>query len=109
MSMTPERVVSAVKLCNISCAHMCFTEGSAPPLPWAVYYLDTSSNVHADNSTWDYKANWIVELYEQYKNPELEMALAQALEAEFHSPPSMDETWIEDENCLLTTYRFTEI
>lgn len=109
MSMTPARVVATIKSCGIECAHMCFPEGSAPTLPWAVYYVDTTLNVHADNSTWDYKPQWIVELYEKYKNPELELAIARAIEDEFFSPPSIDETWVDDENCLMTTYRFTEI
>lgn len=109
MSMSPARVVSSVTSCGVECAHMCFPEGSAPPLPWAVYYLDTTNNAHADNSTWDYVCSWIVELYEKSKNPDLELSIAKELEKEFGSPPSMEETWIEEENCLLTTYRFTEI
>lgn len=109
MSMTPSKVVSTVKSCGIECAHLAFPEGSAPALPWAVYYLDYTDNLHADNSTWDSKPYWIVELYEKTKDVDLELSIAQAIEEAFMSPPSMEETWIESENCRMTTYRFTEI
>lgn len=108
MTMTPSKVVATVESCGIPCAHECFPEGSAPPLPWTVYYLDTTDNVHADNSTFRFKARWIVELYEKAKDSELEMAIFNAIEENF-SPPSMDETWVDDENCLMVVYRFTEI
>lgn len=108
MSMTPEKVVSTVESCGIPCAHRYFPEGSVPPLPWAVYYLDESTGFHADNSTTERIARWIVELYEEHKDPGLENKLLDALEAEF-SPCLLYESWIEDDESIMLAYHFTEI
>lgn len=106
--MTPSKVVSTVESCGIPCAHFCFPKGSAPSLPWAVYYLEDSNGFIADNSTYTRGANWVVELYEKSMNTELELKIEQAIEKEF-GPCSINEVWIEEENCLQKTYRFTEI
>ena len=108
MSMTPEKVVEAVQSCGIPCAHRYFPEGSVPELPWAVYYLDESSGFCADNKVHDRVARWIVELYERHKDPDLEKRLEDAIEEAF-SPCSLYESWIEDDNCLMYAYHFTEI
>lgn len=108
MSMTPSAVVKAVQSCGIECAHMCFPKNSAPALPWAVYYVDETNGLCADNGTYDQVPTWIVELYERSMDFELESAVAQAIESAF-APPVIEQEWVEDEDCLMTTYTFREI
>lgn len=108
MSMTPEKVVETVESCGVPCAHRYYPEGSVPALPWAVYYLDESTGFCADNKTHERTANWIVELYEARKDPELENRLLGAIESAF-SPCRIYESWIEDDESLMFAYHFTEI
>lgn len=108
MSMEPAKVVACMKSCGLQCAHMCFPKGSAPPFPLAVYYIDTTSDFCADGELWDEVPNWIVEVYEKSFDFELHRKVKDAIAREF-SPPIVEQSWVEDENCLLTTYAFKEI
>ena len=108
MSMTPENVVSCIRGCGLECAHMCFPKGSAPALPWAVYYLDETSDMCADGEIWDEIPIWVVEVYEKSFDPSLHRKVKDAIARDF-TPPTVEQTWVEDENCLLTTYTFKEI
>ncbi len=108
MSMTPEKVVSCIKGCGLECAHMCFPKGSAPPLPWAVYYLDATDDMCADDGVFEEVAEWTVELYEKSADYGLHRKVKAAI-AEAFAPPTVEQTWVDDENCLLTTYTFREI
>ncbi len=96
--------VSAV----LPCAHMAWREGQAPQLPWAVYYLDDQSGFNADNTTYVGKHRWCVELYQKAMDLELQEELEAAILAAF-SPFEKYESWVESENCLMTTYYFTEL
>ena len=104
-------VVSSVPLGDgtLPCAHMTWRDGSAPAsLPWAVYYLDDESSMNADDTRYCSVRKWFVELYQKARDPELEAALEQAIVDNF-SPYEKSESWLSTENCLLTSYNFTEI
>ena len=104
-------VISSVPVGDgtLPCAHMTWTVGSqAPALPWAIYYLDDESSMNADDSRYCSVRRWFVELYQKARDPELEAALEQAIVDNF-SPFEKSESWVASENCLLTSYNFTEI
>lgn len=90
------------------CAHMAFPIGSAPDLPWCVYYLDEMDGFAADNSLLAKRNNWVVEHYWRDYDEEKESALESAIESSFGAFKKT-EVWVEDENCVQTTYYFAEI
>lgn len=106
--MNGTNVVRAVEGVGLPCAHMAFPEGSAPDLPWCVYYLDESSGFNADNTIYAEDARWVVEHYWKTYDQEKESALEQTILSEF-GPYTKTETWVQDENCTQTSYYFHEI
>ena len=90
------------------CAHLCFKEGSVPPLPWCVYILDDLNGFAADNKLMAHKNSWAIEHYWDSYDPDIEAALENAIADKF-GVFGKTETWIEREKCSLTTYTFTEI
>lgn len=101
-------VKRCVESCGIRSAHYAFVAGSAPPLPWAVYYQDEESALFADGTNYVRKTRWVVELYQKTRDSELEMAVEDAILRDF-GPFRRYESWISDENCLMVAYHFTEI
>lgn len=91
----------------LPCAHLAFPKGTAPSLPWAVYAEENTEGVFADNTTYVPRHEWRVELYEASRDKELEDKLEQAIEQAF-SPVRRYESWIEEENCLMVAFYFTE-
>lgn len=47
-------------------------------------------------------------MYEKSFDPSLHRTVKDAIARDF-APPTVEQTWVEDENCLLTTYTFKEI
>lgn len=92
----------------VPCVHMAWREGTAPALPWAVYYLDESSSLFASNTRYANVNRWTVELYQKSSDLTLETQLETALDTNFGGY-SKSEAWIDTENCVQTTYMFTEI
>ncbi len=90
------------------CAHMAFPIGSAPDLPWCVYYLDEMDGFAADNRLLAKRNNWVVEHYWKDYDEEKESALESAIESSFGAF-TKSEVWVEDENCVQSTYYFAEI
>ena len=105
--MSHKDVQATVKSVGIPCAHLAFPKGTAPKLPWAVYAENDTDGVCADNILYVPRHEWRVELYEASRDGELEEKLAQAIEQAF-SPVRRYESWIEEENCLMVTFYFTE-
>lgn len=106
--MTPSKVVACMESAGLKCAHLQFTKGSAPPLPWAVYYLDTSADLTADNDYFEEAADWVVEVYEKSFDPSLHLSVKRAI-ADSFCPPTVEQYWVDEESCLMTTYRFREM
>ena len=103
--------ISSVSLgdSTLPCAHIAWREGSAPStLPWAVYYLDEETSFDCDNTRYCAVRRWTVELYQKARDGELEAALEAAIVDNF-SPFDKAESWVENENCLMTSYYFTEV
>ncbi len=92
----------------VPCAHMAWPKGCAPELPWAVFYASGRRGKAADNRTASRTTEWCVELYERSGDSVLEDALEAAIEAAF-GPCSVTEAWVEEEQCLQTSYYFTSV
>ena len=93
----------------IPCAHVAWSVGSAPELPWCVYYLDEMDGYAADNRLHTRRNRWIVEHYYKVHDEEKQAALEGAIEAGFGVFRTTGEMWVEDEKCYETAYYFTEI
>lgn len=106
--MSGENVMTAVRSAGLPVAHVAWPVGSAPDLPWCVYLLDEDGKLAADDSRWCSLTRWRVELYTRQGDdescPKLEAALAAAF-----GDYDKEETWVESESCVMTSYRFTEI
>lgn len=89
------------------CAHMEWPGGSAPPLPWAIYY-GRSEPICAGDEQLAVKHRWTVELYEARRDPVLEEALGDELRERF-GPVTRDESYKENDNMLMVTYTFRQI
>lgn len=106
--MSRADVVAAVKAAGIPCVHMAWPKGSAPRLPWAAFYLDSQSGAEADDSVYAPVMRWVVELYQKEPDEALEARLEGSLQAAF-GPFDKSESWVEQEGCTQTAYRFTQI
>ncbi len=106
--MSAEKVVSAVAAAGLPVARVAWPEGSAPPLPWCVFLVDEDRGVAADDGRWCPVVRWRVELYSRQGDEEAAAALDSAIGAAFGAYVKQ-ETWVESEACVLTSYEFTEI
>ena len=87
---------------------MAWPRGSAPELPWAVYYLEAGTGFCADDVLYAPHSAWVVELYQRSRDAEAERRIEDALMA-LAGAYSKTEAWVESESCLQTTYRFHTI
>lgn len=101
-------VYTALSGAGIPIAYMAWPKGSAPQLPWAVYYLDDYDGVRADDEMWCEASKYIVELYQRLADEDVRERVEQAITASFGGFDK-EETWVEDEGVYMTTYRFTAI
>ena len=92
----------------VPCTHLAYPTGKAPDLPWAVFLIDRSDGMYADDKKFATVNHWTLELMERGRDEELEAKLEQALTETF-SPCKVVETWLEDEQCVQVRYSFTEI
>lgn len=106
--MSRKDVNAVLESTGLPAAHMAWPVGSAPDLPWAVFYLEEDRKLNADNRRWATYGTWAVELYQRAADPEIEGKVEDALSEAF-GDYSKEETWVESENCLMTVYRFTVI
>lgn len=106
--MSKEDVYRLSAEVGIPCVHMAWPEGSAPPLPWMTFFLDSMVGFDADDEVYAQANNWCVELYQKSSDEELEARLEEAIQANF-GPYRKSEAWVDSENCIQTAYYFKEI
>lgn len=78
-------------------------EGSAPALPWMVYYDGASRNFSADGKVYVRRQKYFVELYTEEKDPDTE----RLVEAAFDGAGifwNRDETYVESERMYKISY-----
>lgn len=106
--MSGTRLHTMLEELGIPSVRFAWPEGSAPELPWAVFWIDEEDGFYADGRMDVRNRAWVLELYQKTSDEELESVLEEAIIAEF-SPFRKSEAWVDDENCIQTTYYFTEI
>lgn len=106
--MSRKQVAAALKASGIPFAHMAWPVNQAPDLPWCVFYLDEDSRLDADNGRWASCGTWAVELYQKAADSAVEKAVEDAVTTAF-GDYYKSETWVDSEDCLMTSYRFTVI
>ena len=90
---------------NIPVAYSHFNTATRPPV--VVYYRQSTSNFCADGKVYYKINNYIVELYTEFKNPELETQLENLFDANniFYNVTSED--YIDTENMYQIIYEVT--
>ena len=79
---------------------------SKPPIPYAVYYEDVTENYTADNIVYLERTDYILELYTEKKDYEIENKIEQIFAAN-DTPWEKEESYIEKERLIMTAYYFT--
>lgn len=93
---------------HVPCCHMEWPDDKAPPVPFACYLLDYDRPICAGDVQIAVRRKWIVELYERFRDAELEKALGDSLRDAFGAV-RRDEQWIENDNLLQVVYTFYQI
>lgn len=104
--MSREDVFSALKSTGIPWAHMAWSKGKAPDLPWGVYTAE-EPGFAADDKNYSGSARYTAELYTKSYDPALVKAVEEAIAP--WGKHSKTEAWVDEENCLVTYFEFTEI
>lgn len=106
--MTGENVVAAISGAGMPICHMAWPAGSAPKLPWCVFYLNEDETLYADDAPYADRAEWCVELYCKPDDADSAPKVERALREGFGNF-TKSEAWVEDQGCLQTSYVFDEI
>lgn len=99
--MDMEKMKSVLESSGLPVAYLSFPEEDAPPLPFVCYYSTDTNPLFADASTFYATTAVIVELYTQFKSPDVEKNLESVLSS-YHWKKS--ETYIDTERCYMITY-----
>lgn len=105
-----ERLVALVRGVGLPVTHLAWPEqgsAGAPPLPWCVWRLDDGGEFFASDGNWAELPRLALELYEREPDAETHAALESALREGF-GPTSRQESWVDEEHCLMTTWYFTD-
>ena len=101
--MTQEELYSLLKTIGIPIAERVFLEKQTPP--FAVYYRSSDENLYADDKLYNKMQNYVLELYVDYKMPELEERI-EALFDENEIPYTASESYLSDERLREIIYEF---
>lgn len=100
-----EKIVEAVETLGVPIRYRLF-KSKPEKIPFAVYYEDESDNFAADNVVYDRRIAYVLELYANKKDREVEAGIEKAFEeAEIYW--EKEESYIESEKLLMTAYYFT--
>lgn len=87
-------------------AYRLFPKDKVPPLPYIVYYTESSNNVAADNQVFVHAEELVIEAYfdqEYGKRPDLEQNIENTLNQN-HIVWDKEEEFIESENLIEIIY-----
>lgn len=102
--MTQEELYSLLETIGIPIAETVFVEKQSPP--FAVYYRKNNENTYADDKVYIKHQNFVLELYVDYKMPELEEKI-ETLFNDNEIAYTVDEDYLSDEKMREITYEFT--
>lgn len=100
--MREDEIGKILKTCGLPIAYRMFPEGSAPPLPYAVWYVSEERHFPADGENYFNIRQITVELYTGKKEPETESRLQKALDA--IGIWGKTEAYLPDERCHQIVY-----
>ena len=101
-----DSIVELLKAMGIPYAYDHFAEGEAPDPPFICYLCPESENFSADGRVYKKFSAVHIELYTDYKDPELELTVEDVLdEAEIFYNKS--EVWIDSEKLYEVLYSFS--
>jgi len=106
--MTYQDILNILSEIDLPFAYDHFAEGESPDPPFAVFLFPRSNNFGADNKVWS-KANVLrIEIYTDYKQPDIEAVVEGVLDAhELYYDKT--ETWIPDERLYEVLYEMEVI
>ena len=104
--MTQEELYSLLETIGIPIAETVFPEDERQSPPFAVYYRKSNENTYADDKVYIKHQNFVLELYVEYKMPELEEKI-ETLFNDNEIAYTVDEDYLSDEKMREITYEFT--
>ena len=106
--MTYEEIVNMIEETGLPSAYDHFAEGDAPEPPYIVFMLPGRDDFLADNIPYVKVTTLTIELYTEYKDPELENRIEAVLEAHGTIYDKF-ETWISSEKLYEVNYEMEVI
>lgn len=97
------QIIQQIKELGIPIRYRVFR--SKPSVPFLVYYRDTSDNFSADGIAYTKFNNYVLELYAEKPEKDIEAAIENILD-ENGTYWETEETYIESEKLILTYYYF---
>ena len=104
--MTQEELYSLLETIGIPIAERVFPEDERQSPPFAVYYRSSNENIYADDKVYTKNQNFVLELYVDYKMPELEEKI-EALFNDNEIAYTVEEVYLSDEKMREIIYKFT--
>lgn len=100
--MQAAEIMAALKECGLPLAYRQFPEGSAPGLPYAVWYIGGETNFPADGENYHNVKQITVELYTGLKDPDTEAAVEVVLNG--LGIWEKTEEYVDSEKCYQIVY-----
>ena len=101
--MTYEEIMTMMQETGLPFAYDHFAEGESPEPPFTVFLFPSSKNFGADNKVWQKINQLRIELYTDFKQPNIETQIETVLDQHglFYDKT---EVWIESENLYEVAY-----
>ncbi|MBE5825264.1 MAG: hypothetical protein E7307_01370 [Butyrivibrio sp.] len=104
--MKYDEIVEMLEETGIPFAYHHFAEGESPDPPFIVFLLPDSDNFLADDRVYKKLGTLVIELYTDFKDPELEERLEDVL-SEHELIWTRSEVWIDTEKMYEVRYEMT--
>lgn len=99
-----DKLLTILQSTGLPVAYLMWAPDRAPTPPYIIYFADDSRNFAADNVVYHGLTNFVIELYTDYKDPNTEQLIVDALtEADIYY--STTETYIESEQLYQVVFR----
>ena len=106
--MTYNEIMTMMQETGLPYAYDHFAEGESPEPPFAVFLFPTSNNFGADNRVWQKINRLRIEVYTDYKQPNIENQIETVLD-QHGLYYDKTEVWIQSENLYEVAYEMEVI
>lgn len=104
--MTPDAIVFKTLLeSGLPGTKVAWPLNGAPPLPWFTYKRSKGGEVYADDGNYATMRRYEIDLYQEEQDDDVRDAFEECVAK--LGPFSSQESWIQQENCWLTSYSIT--